>query len=94
MNILEALEVALPDLPATTAKRRYPKLDPRVIHKEHSELGVRVVLAKMPGSDVYIRLSPEQWELLKLFDGKRSHQQISELFLQQANVAFSEEVVK
>jgi len=94
MNILEALEVALPDLPATTAKRRYPKLDPRVIHKEHSELGVRVVLAKMPGSDVYIRLSPEQWELLKLFDGKRSHQQISELFLQQANVAFSEEDVK
>jgi len=75
MNILEALEVALPDLPATTAQRRYPKLDPRVIAKEHIEQGVRVVLAKMPGSEVYLRLTPELWQLLQLFDGERSYKQ-------------------
>ena len=63
MNILEALEVALPDLPATTAQRRYPKLDPRVISKEHIEQGERVVLAKMPGTEVYLRFSPEQWQI-------------------------------
>ena len=39
MNILEALEVALPDLPAQSAQRRYPKLDPRVISREHVEQG-------------------------------------------------------
>ncbi len=49
MNILEALEVALPDLPAQAAQRRFPKLDPRVISREHLEQGERVVLAKMPG---------------------------------------------
>ena len=50
MNILEALEVALPDLPAQAAQRRFPKLDPRVISREHLEQGERVVLAKMPGA--------------------------------------------
>jgi putative peptide zinc metalloprotease protein len=94
MNIVEAFEVALPDLPATSAKRRYPKLDPRVIHKEHNEQGERIVLAKMPGSDLHLRFSPEQWQLLELFDGERSYQQISDLILQQANMAFSEEDVK
>jgi len=90
MNILEALEVALPDLPTTTALRRYPKLDPRVISKEHVEQGVRVVLAKMPGSDVYLRFTPEHWRLLQLFDGERSYKQIADLILRETNIAFSE----
>ncbi len=94
MNILEALEVALPDLPTTTAQRRFPKLDPRVIHKEHVEQGARVVLAKMPGSEVYLRLTPEHWQLLQLFDGERSYQQIAELIQQQTNIAFTEEDVR
>ena len=72
MNILEALEVALPDLPAQAAQRRFPKLDPRVISREHIEQGVRVVLAKMPGTDIYLRFSPEQWQVAQLFDGERS----------------------
>ena len=94
MNILEALEVALPDLPAQAAQRRFPKLDPRVISREHIEQGERVVLAKMPGSEVYLRFTPEQWQMLQLFDGERSYKQIADLMLTQANVAFSEEDVK
>jgi putative peptide zinc metalloprotease protein len=93
MNILEALEVALPDLPTTTAQRRFPKLDPRVIHKEHVEQGVRVVLVKMPGSDVYLRFTPEHFMLLQLFDGERSYKEIADLYLSQANIAFSEDDV-
>jgi putative peptide zinc metalloprotease protein len=94
MNILEALEVALPDLPAQSAQRRYPKLDPRVISREHVEQGERVVLAKMPGSDVYLRFTPDQWRLLQLFDGERSYAQIADLAHQQANLAFDEEDVR
>lgn len=94
MNILEALEVALPDLPAQAAQRRFPKLDPRVISREHLEQGERVVLAKMPGSDVYLRFTPDQWRLLQLFDGERSYAQIADLIHQQANVAFTEEDVR
>ena len=94
MNILEALEVALPDLPAQTAQRRFPKLDPRVISREHVEQGVRVVLAKMPGTDIYLRFSPEQWQVAKLFDGERSYKQISALLLQEYNIDFPEDYVK
>ncbi len=93
MNILEALEVALPDLPAQTAQRRYPKLDPSVISREHVEQGEHVVLAKMPGTECYIRFSPEQWKLLQLFDGERSYKQISDL-IRQAKIGFSENDVK
>jgi putative peptide zinc metalloprotease protein len=94
MNILEAFEVALPDLPAQAAQRRYPKLDPRVISREHVEQGERVVLAKMPGTEVFLRFSPEQWQLLQLFNGERSYKQISDLIIQQANIHFTEEDVK
>jgi putative peptide zinc metalloprotease protein len=93
MNILEAFEVALPDLPAQAAQRRYPKLDPRVISREHIEQGERVVLAKMPGTEVFLRFSPEQWQLLQLFNGERSYKQISDLIIQQANIHFTEEDV-
>jgi putative peptide zinc metalloprotease protein len=94
MNILESLEVALPDLPAQAAKRRFPKLDPRVISREHIEQGERVVLAKMPGSEVYMRFVPEQWQLLQLFDGERSYKQISDLMLEQSKIEYTEEDVK
>jgi len=94
MNILEALEVALPDLPAQAAQRRFPKLDPRVISREHVEQGVRVVLAKMPGTDIYLRFSPEQWQVAQLFDGERSYKQISDLLLHEYNIDFPEDYVK
>jgi putative peptide zinc metalloprotease protein len=93
MNILEALEVALPDLPAQIAQRRYPKLDPRVISREHIEQGEHVVLAKMPGTETYLRFSLEQWQLLQLFNGERSYKQISDL-IQQAKIPFAEADVK
>ena len=41
MNILEALEVALPELPGRTGKPRYPQLDSRVIAREHVERSIR-----------------------------------------------------
>jgi putative peptide zinc metalloprotease protein len=94
MNILEALEVALPDLPAQTAQRRYPKLDPRVISREHVEQDQRVVLAKKPGTEIYLRFTPEQWQMLQLFNGERSYKQISDLIFVQARIQFSEQDVK
>ena len=94
MNILEALEVALPDLPAQSAQRRYPKLDPRVISREHVEQGERVVLAKMPGSDVYLRFTPDQWRLLDCLMANGLTRRLPDLAHQQANLAFDEEDVR
>jgi len=78
MNILEALEVALPELPRNTGKQRFPQLDPRVIAREHIEQGAPTVLAKMPGADSFIRFTTEQWKLIQLFDGERSYADISD----------------
>lgn len=79
MNIIEALDNGIPELPAQSARRNYPKLDPRVISKEHIEHGEPTILAKMPGADNYVRFSRAQWALANLFDGNRSFEEITEL---------------
>lgn len=94
MNILEALDAALPELPAKSMRRTYPKLDPQVISKEHIEHGAPTVLAKMPGSDSFVRLTPEQWKLLELFDGERSYQDVADLTEGATGYAFTEDDVK
>lgn len=94
MNILEAFDAALPELPSKSARRSYPKLDPQVISKEHIEHGVPTVLAKMPGSESYVRLTPDQWRLLELFDGERSYQEVADLAKEATGVAFTEDDVK
>lgn len=94
MNLLEAFDAALPEIPAKNAQRSLPRLDQRVIAKEHIEQGVRTVLAKMPGSDSFVRLTPEQWMLLESFDGERNYAELSALIQQRAGVAFTEDDVK
>ena len=91
MNIVQALDAALPELPERIAQRAYPKLDPRVIAKQHVERGKAVVLAKLPGSENFLNLSPEQWELLKLFDGRRSYSEVAEAFVAAHGVSLSED---
>jgi putative peptide zinc metalloprotease protein len=91
MNILEALEVALPELPGRTGKQRYPQLDPRVIAREHIEQGAPVVLAKMPGADNFLRFVPAQWKLIKLFDGQRSYAEISQQSQAVSGLFYSED---
>lgn len=94
MNILEAFDAALPEIPAKSARQSLPKLDPRVISKEHLEQGVPTVLAKMPGGDTYVRLTPEQWTLLELFDGERSYEELSELIIEKTGIGFTPDDVK
>ena len=94
MNIVRALDVALPDLPERIVRKNPPKLDPRVISKEHVENGQAVVVAKMPGTDLVFRFVPLQWQLIQMFDGVRTPAQIAELFQQEAGVAISEDDIK
>ena len=94
MNIVQALNAALPELPERVAQRSFPKLDPRMIAKEHRERGKDVVLAKLPGSDNFLTLSLEQWKLLKLFDGQRSYEEIAEDFHEMSGETFTEDEVR
>jgi putative peptide zinc metalloprotease protein len=83
MNIVRALEVALPDLPERIVRQTPPKLEPRVISKEHIENGEPVILVKMPGTDLVFRFSPLQWRLINMFDGRSSFEEISTRFEQE-----------
>ncbi|MGB8065148.1 MAG: HlyD family efflux transporter periplasmic adaptor subunit [Candidatus Sulfotelmatobacter sp.] len=94
MNIVNALNAALPELPERVVQRSIPKLDPRVIAKEQVENRKPVVIAKMPGAENFIRFEPPQWTLLQAFDGQRSYADISALVLQQTGVHYSEENVR
>ena len=80
MNIVRALEVALPELPERIVRSSPPKLDPKVIAKEHIEKGRPVVLVKMPGSDLAFRFIPSQWQLVQLFDGNRTYPEVAAQF--------------
>ena len=80
MNIVRALEVALPELPQQIVRKNPPKLDPRVIAKEHVEKGKPVIITKAPGSEYIFRFTPLQWQLLQMFDGVSTHEEIAERF--------------
>jgi putative peptide zinc metalloprotease protein len=94
MNIANALNAALPELPERVIKRSVPKLDPRVIAKQQLEKGQPIVLAKLPGADNFIRLEPPQWVLLQLFDGERSYVEISTLATNQTGLPYAEDAVR
>jgi putative peptide zinc metalloprotease protein len=80
MNIVRALDVALPELPQRLVRQNPPRLDPSVIWKEHIENGDPVIVAKKPGTDLVFRFQPIQWRLISMFDGKRTPAEVAQLF--------------
>ena len=90
MNLTEALDVALPELPAKRALRSFPKLHPKLVWREHIEDGVPVIMAHISGSSNIFRFTKAQWDVAQLFDGRRSYQEVVEACLQQINVAYGE----
>lgn len=94
MNIVRALEVALPEMPERIVRSQPPKLDPRVLSKEHVEKGAPVVLAKMPGTELVFRFLPIQWKLIQLFDGIRTPEQVAEAFEKENGSAVSPEDIR
>ncbi|MGA3316557.1 MAG: HlyD family efflux transporter periplasmic adaptor subunit [Candidatus Korobacteraceae bacterium] len=94
MNLAEALNAALPELPAKKARAGYPKLDPRTIWAENIEEGRPVVAAHVRGKESLFRFPPEQWKLIELFDGQRSYDDVAEAYRQLYGVQYTAEDVQ
>ena len=94
MNLVEALNVALPELPKKIARKGAPRLDSRVSAREHVEGSVPVIYAHIPGSGEYFRFSPEQWTLIELFDGLRSYEEIDAAYLEQTGISLTEDWIR
>ncbi|HXZ28429.1 MAG TPA: HlyD family efflux transporter periplasmic adaptor subunit [Terriglobales bacterium] len=88
MNITEALNVALPEIPGKVKEYR-PRLHPRLVGREQIEDGQPVVVAIIEGKSWLFAFSPTEWKLVQLFDGKRSYEEIADLFSQQEGVQYS-----
>ncbi len=88
MNIVEALNVALPEIPERLLRQKgVPKMDPRLVGRQHVLEGVPVVQVLIPDNHGFYTLAPESWELLQLFDGERSYEEIAELFAKRTGIA-------
>ena len=89
MNITEALNVALPDLPARSLRRLHPRLHPQIVTRQHLEDGQPVIYAIVSGANQLYRFTPSQWELVQLFDGERSYEEVARLFKERTGIYYA-----
>jgi putative peptide zinc metalloprotease protein len=94
MNLTRALEVALPDIPARKLAESYPRMDPGTTFREHIEDGAPVIRLYVPCANGMFLFSKGDWELIKLFDGTRSYEEIAQLYSQQNAVEYDAETVR
>jgi putative peptide zinc metalloprotease protein len=80
MNLTQALNVALPEIPARLMAQRCPRLHPEVVHKEHIVDGRLIIRIFVPGVEAIFNLSPQTWNLVRFFDGQRSYQEVAEAY--------------
>lgn len=85
MNLSEALDAALPEMPkARLARSRPPRLDPTLVTREDTEDGEPIIGIYHRERASYFRLPPAQWQIALLFDGVRSYEEIAALYAKQA----------
>jgi putative peptide zinc metalloprotease protein len=94
MNITEALNEVLPEIPARMISRRYPRLHPETVFKEHIQRGEVVVRIYVPGVDALFTLTLQNWQFARLFNGQRSYEEISELYFQETGIQYAPEEVR
>jgi putative peptide zinc metalloprotease protein len=81
MNLSEALDAALPEIPQTRlARLRPPCLDPDLIVRDDVLDGEPIVGIFKREKGNYFRFDPDQWQLALLFDGVRTYEAIAEQF--------------
>ncbi|HEX3969013.1 MAG TPA: biotin/lipoyl-binding protein [Edaphobacter sp.] len=95
MNLSEALDAALPEIPrAGFARNICPRLDPDLIVREDVLDGETVFGVLQRGRANYFRFQPAQWKLAQLFDGARSFDEISALYTSETGTFVAPEDVR
>ncbi|HET9407030.1 MAG TPA: HlyD family efflux transporter periplasmic adaptor subunit [Candidatus Sulfotelmatobacter sp.] len=94
MNLTEALNQVLPEIPARMISRRYPRLHPAAVFKEHIQDGHPIVRVFIPGVEALFSFTPENWQFARLFDGQRTYEEVTDLYFQQTGIAYSVQQVR
>ncbi len=81
MNLSEALDAALPEIPkARLSRSRPPRLDPDLVVRADTLDGEPFFGILQRGKGNYFRFQPAQWQLAQLFDGVRGYEEIAAHF--------------
>ncbi|MGA8941099.1 MAG: hypothetical protein WB439_18185, partial [Acidobacteriaceae bacterium] len=81
MNLSEALDAALPEIPkARLSRTRPPRLDPELVTREDMLDGEPIVGILQRSKGSFFRFQPSQWQLAQLFDGVRNYEEIAREF--------------
>ena len=89
MNLTQALNVALPEIPARLVAQRCPRLHPEVVHQEHIVDGRPTVRVYVPGVDALFNLSPETWKVARFFQGQDSYEEVAEAYRKETGYQIS-----
>jgi putative peptide zinc metalloprotease protein len=95
MNLSEALDAALPEIPRNRLSRKNPpRIDPDLIVREDVTDGEPIVSVYQRSTANLLRLKPTQWQLGRLFDGVRSYEEISAAFEAETGIPLAAEEVR
>ena len=90
MNLSEALDAALPEIPRTRLSRKNPpRVDPDLIIREDVTDGEPIVAVYQRSTANLMRLKPTQWQLARLFDGVRTYEDIAAAFEAETGIPLS-----
>ena len=79
----------MPELPPGRTRARMPRLHPDLIFRNNVEDGEPIIAAMVRGSDKILRFSLPQWQLLELFDGVRSYEEIAGIYATNYGVLYA-----
>jgi putative peptide zinc metalloprotease protein len=95
MNLSEALDAALPEMPkARLSRSRPPRLDPDLVVREDVLDGQASISVLQRDRNHFFRMSPQQWHLAYLFDGVSSYEEIAAAYGAQTNTTVTAEEVR
>lgn len=95
MNLSEALDAALPEIPqARLARAHPPRFDPQLVIREDTVDGEPIVAAVQREKGTFFRFPLFQWNLAVLFDGTRTYEEIAGIYSEQTGSPTSAEDVQ
>jgi len=94
MNLTQALNAALPEIPARIISRRCPRMPSDAVAQEHIEYGQPVVRFLVASQGAIYRFPPQNWALIQLFDGVRSYEDIADLYSAQLGAVYGVDDVR
>jgi len=94
MNLTRVFEVALPELPARQISERAPRIPPDIVFKERIEDGKLVVRAFLRSEESMFSFPSANWELVQLFDGNRSYEEIAKMYSGRTGAEYSVDEIR